>query len=797
MSRKTFLLFFILYIVTLPITAQSLRVGNFYGKIQNGLTFIINDERAINLRFGWYENGKYENAYDDLVDETYYKGAHAPDQRYVVSYWLSAGRKVTLEWGKNGNHVYGSFKCSEPIELVVEAIPAWQGYSSDYQMATTKQSTHISIDDGLSINFSAQQEAISSATDEKTLSLKLQQRAYVKVETAAALASVFKLEPAKPLYFSTRELNEEQIKRLLLEGQKQYTEERLTASGDWGNFAYPILNNIQHSRAYNFKHNSVATIVSHKWTLMGGQRLFEWDTFFNGLLASLEDPEAAREDFRGMLRYQQENGMVPNVASPVGEISTDRSQPPVGSLCLWKYYQHTGDTAFIAEVFPALLRWNRWWFAINQDTGLPYRDGNRNGLLEWGTSDTSILDLSKLQLAKYESGQDNSPMFDNVVFNPESNTIEMDMVGLSSLWAMDTYYLAKMATLLHKPGLAKTLKEDVAKIGENINTHLWDEEQNRYADRYWDGKSKKPIQALSQPIPESWFTVPAGKKGILQSIYKEDKLISEEIVNKIDITPRNGERIEWVGSLSVNEDDEYFFYSPDENGVLLFIDGVKLFDNRRSWITEFTSEGVFLKKGHIYDFKLVYDGEKNFNLRQSRSSLNTNVEVFSETFSINTFYPLIVGLADESRGEIMLSHLTDTTQFWGNYIAPVVSRQDPAFPKQGYWRGRIWPPTNYLLYQGVRNYATPEIRAEFAEKSVDLFMRHWNDNFLCYENWYADGRGAGFPHYSWGLLNLLIGLEECVKIDTEGNTSINRQLGHKIEISNYPVRGVKTNFQTQ
>lgn len=532
----------------------------------------------------------------------------------------------------------------------------------------------------------------------------------------------------------------------------------------------------------------------------GGQRIFEWDTFFNGMLASLEDPEAAREDFLGMLSYQQPNGMVPNVASPIGEISIDRSQPPVGSLCLWNYFQHTGDSAFIQDVFPAMLDWNRWWFKINPETGKPYRDGNENGLLEWGTSDVSILDLGKLQLAKFESGQDNSPMFDKAILNPATQTIELDMVGLSALWAMDTEFLIKLAGIAGEEGTIRLLKKELSEISDKINMHLWNEKEGRYADRYWEGKSKKPDPKTAISIPATWFlTSENGGNGLIKSVFKDEQLLYSETVSSIvqNTKVSEGGRIEWKGNLRVDEDEEYFFYSPDENGVRLFINNKKLFDNRRSFITEYVSQSAVLKAGEDYSFHLIYEGNQDFELTYSTTGRNHNKEVFSETFPINAFYPLIAGIPDSARGARMLSLLTDSTYFWGEYITPVVSRRDPAFPLQGYWRGRIWPPTNYLLFQGVKRYASPDIIADYAEKSVNLFMRHWNQNYLCYENWYADGRGAGFPHYTWGALNLLIGLEATLDIDDSGAYTSNESLNREVSIRNYPVRGEIIHYKTK
>ena len=34
-------------------------------------------------------------------------------------------------------------------------------------------------------------------------------------------------------------------------------------------------------------------------------------------------------------------------------------------------------------------------------------------------------------------------------------------------------------------------------------------------------------------------------------------------------------------------------------------------------------------------------------------------------------------------------------------MIPTIARDDPAFADQFYWRGDIWGPTNYMVYEGL------------------------------------------------------------------------------------------------
>ncbi|MCJ7610882.1 MAG: hypothetical protein MUP19_01355, partial [Candidatus Aminicenantes bacterium] len=84
-----------------------------------------------------------------------------------------------------------------------------------------------------------------------------------------------------------------------------------------------------------------------------------------------------------------------------------------------------------------------------------------------------------------------------------------------------------------------------------------------------------------------------------------------------------------------------------------------------------------------------------------------------------------------------------------------------AFKDQQYWRGTIWPPTNYLVYQGLKTYGFDTVGSEFARKSAGLFLRSSQNFQLCPENFDSrTGEAGGQRYQSWGPLFALIGLEE-------------------------------------
>jgi glycogen debranching enzyme len=131
-------------------------------------------------------------------------------------------------------------------------------------------------------------------------------------------------------------------------------------------------------------------------------------------------------------------------------------------------------------------------------------------------------------------------------------------------------------------------------------------------------------------------------------------------------------------------------------------------------------------------------------------------------------------------------------KFGGEYVCPTISRDDPAYPAQGYWRGTIWGPTNYLFYQGLRRYGGDPERRAFARKSVALFMKNWNKDGTCHENFNGiTGWGRSDPHYTWGALLCLIGLEELCDFEPNGQLRINGASGITAHVQNLLLLGKK------
>jgi Trehalase len=156
------------------------------------------------------------------------------------------------------------------------------------------------------------------------------------------------------------------------------------------------------------------------------------------------------------------------------------------------------------------------------------------------------------------------------------------------------------------------------------------------------------------------------------------------------------------------------------------------------------------------------------------------------------FYPLICGAPDERRAKRMIEVLTDPNKFWGRWIIPTLSYDDPDWHHQGYWQGNAWPPVNYLLSLGLKRYGTPEQKGRLAQRSVEMFMQNWTDKGICGENFKSlDGTCNGFPHYTWGALLCLIGLEVFMDVGPDGRPVAGTKTGlpENIQLRNVAAGG--------
>ncbi len=403
--------------------------------------------------------------------------------------------------------------------------------------------------------------------------------------------------------------------RRTLDARRQELEGRAAEFGELAEAWLAVTSGFAWNTVYEPRHRRVVPTVGRLWNQeYGGVALFGWDNFFLGYLASLESRELALAAIVEHLRGHTAEGFLPNDNRGNGSKSWDRSQPPVGGLMVREVYRRFPERWFLEAVFEPLLAWNRWW---------PEARGN-GGLLSYGSHQAPNPFAEPVARTKtaagYESGMDDSPMYEDVPFNREQNVFELQDVGLTSLYIADCRALSEMARLLGRAAEADELEARAAAFSAALDT-LWVEERGYYLNYRTD---------LGRP---------------------------------------------------------------------------------------------------------------------------------SERRSPTLFYPLLAGVASEARaGRLIREHLRNPEEFWGEFVLPSTTRDDPSFPRQRYWKGAIWPPLNFLTYLGLRRAGDRATAAELSARSLDMFLREWRRKGYVSENISSitgtgdDERLSSDPFHSWGAL---------------------------------------------
>lgn len=240
------------------------------------------------------------------------------------------------------------------------------------------------------------------------------------------------------------------------------------------------------------------TALSRLWVgeKFGGFGVWMDDLFYHALLSAAFDEQLARENLQAVLAGATPEGNIPCLLTR-RDRWVDRSQPPIGAFITWLIYLRTGSRSFLELAYEPLLRNYDWWYRR--------RDGNGNGLLEYGSSPVGRGMYRGTKLgAKNESSMDNSPVHDEAAWNPASGTLDCEDVGLNSLLALEGEMLGHIAQALGDHETAARVRQRAQRTKTLIREHLWDEEREAFANRLWSGRFVKSL------APTSFYPLLAG-----------------------------------------------------------------------------------------------------------------------------------------------------------------------------------------------------------------------------------------------------------------------------------------------
>ena len=181
--------------------------------------------------------------------------------------------------------------------------------------------------------------------------------------------------------------------------------------------------------------------------------IWNWDACFHALAFRHADPELARNQLRTMLACQLPDGMIPDavhdeevIAAIEYPLRAEVTKPPIMAWAALKLDETDPDPQFLQEIYVPLVRWNAWWFSMNDD--------DADGLVQYNHP--------------YSSGLDDSPLWDYgmPVESPDLNTYLCVQMGS----------LAMMAEALGMESEANMWRRRAAAIVRRMIEDFWDED---------------------------------------------------------------------------------------------------------------------------------------------------------------------------------------------------------------------------------------------------------------------------------------------------------------------------------
>ncbi len=159
-----------------------------------------------------------------------------------------------------------------------------------------------------------------------------------------------------------------------------------------------------------------------------------WDSWKHAVALSHFAPEIAKNQVRAMFDYLTPEGMIIDcIFSNPKWNNTRDSKPPLAGWAISEIFKQTGDSAFVKEMLPLLIKYHQWWYK--------YRDHNGNGICEFGSVDGTM------EAAAWESGMDNAIRYDNtkMLMNSEGAwSMDQESVDLNSFLAYEKRVIAEL-----------------------------------------------------------------------------------------------------------------------------------------------------------------------------------------------------------------------------------------------------------------------------------------------------------------------------------------------------------------
>ena len=140
--------------------------------------------------------------------------------------------------------------------------------------------------------------------------------------------------------------------------------------------------------------DTVSPAVTGRW--FSGNQTWPWDSYKQAYALVTFNPELAKQNLNAVFEHQitpndavrpWDAGFIPdlvayNFSAKRGGDGTNwnerNTKPSLAAWAVWQVFENTGDTQWLAHIYPKLVAYRGWW--------LRNRDHNKNGVPEYGAT---------------------------------------------------------------------------------------------------------------------------------------------------------------------------------------------------------------------------------------------------------------------------------------------------------------------------------------------------------------------------------------------------------------------------
>jgi hypothetical protein len=532
----------------------------------------------------------------------------------------------------------------------------------------------------------------------------------------------------------------------------------------------------------------VSHIMGNIWSV--GYILFNWDTYFLALMASLQPGILRDISYANLIQVTLGRtllGFVPNGAA--GPRKTyDRSEDEVGARVLRAIVEKTGDAWLLEGLLPVMLAWNDWEWARRRGEGVLAGADGFADLFCLGSDPSSPRSDTEgtMQAARYE-GMDNSAIYDAPPASYNRTTGHMDVydVAATALFASDTEATIALCAAAGSGACAAAtppLPERLARVQAAMNAHMWDEGAGLYANLLFNGT------ALGVYAPTSVFPMLSGAASDAQAAALAAALASPRgfCLNASHApAPAADVLVQWAArgaagrpaacvtpactasaifaGLSVRRVEAAVLLpsggpAPGLVPLTLFADpasgNTALVDGAAPPDANFSQ--LVRQEGWAWAAPPP-SGWPAANLSLWRSAAAREymtcgtADCVADAAAQGFAFVRAVGWAWNATGPDNMPC---------KVAGPSVARADASFLDQGYWRGRAWAPHHMLIYWALARYdhvpAARAARLDLVAMGARTQLENWAVGVVC-ENvngliGTCEDSGNADPFYTWGAL---------------------------------------------